>query len=128
MQNITAKFDGKAVPVVPMESKQKPARSIRPLGIMAIAVALASAFVAQVRADISLSLPNLTPIGTMLGQLIAVGTSLAAPSQAFIEAWFGPAIEGIILIAVIVLILVVVVEGPAKVIEMVEKVFSRIAK
>jgi len=81
-------------------------------------------------ADTTFTLPNFnfTPIGTMLGSLIDAGTVVATPWQNFLNGWVGPAIETIVVVAVMFLIIYILVVGPAKVIGAIEAMINEVAK
>jgi hypothetical protein len=79
-----------------------------------------------VAADMSGFDLNLTWVGTMFSNLFNAGAAVAPGFQSFIEAWFGPVIEAVVLFAVVAVIVMVFVVGPAKVIETLEKFISKI--
>ena len=79
-----------------------------------------------VAADMSAFSLNLTWVGTMFAGLFQAGAAVAPGFQSFIEAWFGPLIEAVVLVAVVTVIGMVFIVGPAKLIQVVERMLEKI--
>jgi hypothetical protein len=129
MANELAKLDVESIET-PVEEKAPKktgiARSMYAFLALAFAGLTSIFMTAPASADMSGFTLNLTWVGNTFASLFDAGTVVAPSFQGLVEAWFGPIIEVIVLVAIGSLILLIFVVGPAKAIEYAEKFLNKL--